>query len=317
MKIEINRNLFLACMGLVLSGDDSYDHRDADLSHLADRIRAAGFSSDARSWFAQARTGQVAVNPYWPRGSQLAAACFFISGQYHFVCRPMPPFLRSAGAPPDPLGPADFDGWIRGLPRFLRLLDAHPVTPRLWDDYCRIIQARFPLWRPMAEASDRAAQRFFGRSAPEMVFSPNLFRPAIADFVHAGGRIITIAACPDEETMLHETLHMAFDGYRETIAAFAQSHGLGGLADQEKMLRLGYMADGSAQSAARALEDCFVRALSAVLSEAGEERLAFHVRSGFTGVPLIASYIRRIRPTMESLDALIKAVFSDTAANRT
>lgn len=317
MKIEINRNLFLACMGLVLSGDDSYDHRDADLSHLADRIRAAGFSSDARSWFAQARTGQVAVNPYWPRGSQLAAACFFISSQYHFDLPSYAAFLRSAGAPPDPLGPADFDGWIRGLPRFLRLLDAHPVTPRLWDDYCRIIQTRFPLWRPMAEASDRAAQRFFGRSAPEMVFSPNLFRPAIADFVHAGGRIITIAACPDAETMLHETLHMAFDGYRETIAAFAQSHGLGGLADQEKMLRLGYMADGSAQSAARALEDCFVRALSAVLSEAGEERLAFHVRSGFTGVPLIASYIRRIRPTMESLDALIKAVFSDTAANRT
>lgn len=43
MKIEINRNLFLACMGLVLSGDDSYDHRDADLSHLADRIRPPAF----------------------------------------------------------------------------------------------------------------------------------------------------------------------------------------------------------------------------------------------------------------------------------
>ena len=316
MKFEINRNLFLACMGLVISGDDSYDHHDADLSHLAGRIRAAGFSSDARSWFAQARTGQVAVNPYWPRGSQLAAACFFISGQYHFDLPSYAAFLRASGAPPDPLGAADFDGWIRGFPRFLRLLDAHPVTPRLWDDYCCIIQERCPLWRSMAEASDQAAQRFFGRSAPEMVFSPNLFRPAIADFVHIGYRVITIAAWPDAETMLHETLHMAFGRYRETIAAFAQSHGLGGLADQDKMLRLGYMADGSAQAAARALEDCFVRALSAVLSKAGEERLAFHVHSGFTGVPLIASYIRRIQPTVKSLDTLIKAVFSHTAANR-
>ena len=305
MKIEINRNLFLACMGLVLSGDDSYDHRDADLSHLVDRIRAAGFSIDARSWFAQARTGQVAVNPYWPRGSQLAAACFFISGQYHFDLPSYAAFLRSAGAPPDPLGPADFCGcWMRiRLPRGSGMIIAAL--------YRRAFRCGAP-WprRPIEPHSG------FGAGQPRKWFSaPTSFALPSRILCTPAAGSLRLPLAPMRKPCCTKRCIWPLTGTEKRSPLLPKVTVLAAWPTRKRCSSLAIWP--TAQSAARALEDCFVRALSAVLSEAGEERLAFHVHSGFTGVPLIASYIRRIRPTMESLDALIKAVFSDTAANRT
>ena len=115
LKVENNRYLFYILAGLVSSGADAYDHDDVDISALADRIGEVDISDDVKAWFARARTGQVEVNPYWPRVSALAAACFFV-GNGNFDIDAFFTFFESA-AVSDPIGTEDFRAWISGLPK--------------------------------------------------------------------------------------------------------------------------------------------------------------------------------------------------------
>lgn len=311
MNIENNRNLFFACAGLAASGSDGHDHADREVSELVGKIRAAGFPQNAKAWFARARTGQVEVNPYWPRGSCLASACFFVDDAHRFDADAYFAFLENAGGIADPIGQDDFMEWILQLPFFLRLLEEHPAAPALWSDYCRIVENRSPDWRAMLEKAARAARAFFGDDAPEMAFCPNLFTPYSADFVRVGKRIVTISSAPDAETMLHETMHVAVAEYRMEITSFARTYGLGAFADRGRMMEFGYMADESASSAAHAIEECFVRALSTVLSGQNGERPQVHVRYGFDSVPFIASRVGRTRPTYQTLGGFIGDVLDE------
>ena len=302
MSIENNRLLFLACAGLVASGSDGHDHADAEVCSIVEMIRAAGLPCHIAAWFARARTGQVAVNPYWPRGSCLAAACFFVDNQYRFDGDGYFAFLESTGAIDDPIGAADFRAWIAETAAHLRLVAEHPAIPSIWAEYGRAVERRAAGWVDMIARANDAARDFFGEDAPEMVFSPNLFTPYSADFVTIGRRIITIASAPDPETMLHETLHPAVTKHRPAILAFAQSHGLGGLADGAMMRQFGYMQHDSPTSAAHVIEECFVRALAAALSGGDGQR---HGQYGWDGVPLIAARIRALAPSHEGLGSFV------------
>ena len=57
MPIENNKNLFLVNIGLLHAGADAYDHGDAEISALAQRIRAVPLPGAIKMWFARARTG--------------------------------------------------------------------------------------------------------------------------------------------------------------------------------------------------------------------------------------------------------------------
>ncbi len=311
MTIENNKRLFLACVGLTASGSEGYDHADGEIAELVEKLRAAGFADDTKTWFGRARTGQVAVNPYWPRGSCLAAACFFMDSAFAFDSAAFFAFLESAGVPPDPVGPENFREWISGAPVSLRLLDAHPAVPALWEEYRRIVNRRAPRWRAAMEKAVSAAQGFFGGEAPEMVFSPNLFTPYSADFVRLENRIVTIASAPDPETMLHETMHTAVARHRGEITAFTKKHGLAAFANRENMMELGYMADDTPASAAHVVEECFVRAFSVVLSGGSDERLQSHARYGCDSVPFIAARIRETSPTYQNLGNFIENVLDE------
>ena len=77
--IWLNPQLFLVSLGLTADGGTVADFTDSEATKLAESIKALRLSRNIREWFSHARTGQVKVNPYWPRGSTLAAACFFIN----------------------------------------------------------------------------------------------------------------------------------------------------------------------------------------------------------------------------------------------
>lgn len=310
MRIENSRYLFLACAGMIASGNDGYDHTDAEISNLASRINSAGFPEEVKAWFSQARTGQVAVNPYWPRGSALAMACPFVGDNYQFERDGFLSFWQGVGSP-DPMGLDRFKDWISHFGTYLQLLGEHPAAPAFWSEYAHIVAMRSGQWSSAVRETDSAAQAFFGAEAPELVFWPNLFFPCIADFVRIGNRITVIACEPDAETMLHEALHTAVARCRREITDFASRYGVSAFADQGKMLELGYMADRSAASAAHAIEETFVRALSTVLSGGGEERLRFHASCGFTVVPEIGRQVRQMEPVLETLGQLVQYVLAE------
>ena len=309
VTIENNRNLFLVNVGLLHTGADAYDHGDAEISALAKRIYTLVLPDAVKEWFARARTGQVEINPYWPRGSALAAACFFVESGI-FDIDAFLTFFEDA-AIPDPVGAEDFRVWVAGLPGALAELETHPALPPLWDEYRRIADSRAPAWSRAVDDAIRAVQDFFGEDAPAMDFAPNMFACYSTDFARVGSRIITIAAAPDAESMLHETPHATVALHRDRITAFAEVYGLAGFADREKMLEFGYMTDDSAASVAHVIEECFVRAVAVILAGKGEERLRVHAEYGCDSIPFIASRFKTVRPSAAGFGEFIDAVLAE------
>ncbi len=300
--------LFYTCAGLTASGHRGYNPDDPDAAELVRHIDAAAFPDDLKQWFRLARTGQVAVNPYWPRGSMLAVACFFVSEAWRFDTDAFFQFAESTGGISDPIGEEAFRQWIVRLPDVLHALAVHPAMPALWAEHTRIVERRRPMWEAMVRRAVAAADRFFAGGAPEMAFVPNLLTHYGVDFVRLDNRIMTIAASPDAETMLHETLHTAVSAHRGEIAACAAQRGLRGFADPEKMRAFGYMEDDSVESATHVLEECLVRALAVVLSGGSEERLREHAALGCTSVPLLAQSVKELQPDAATLGAWIHTV---------
>jgi len=309
MSVEKNRNLFFVLAGLVSSGADAYDHSDTEVSALAERIVNVDISENIRIWFSRARTGQVEVNPYWPRGCALSTACFFIEEGFFDIDKFFSFFESTAIA--DPIGMHDLRSWIFELPQALLYMETQSDIQSLWDEYNRIVNKRIIKWISVIDEAKNTARRFYGDNAPEMSFSPNLFAAYSTDFVRIGNKIITIAAEPDVESMLHETLHTVVAAYRDKIMTFSEQNSLKGFATRDKMMELGYMDDGSASSIIHAIEECFVRAISVVLASKSDERLYAHASYGFVGVPFIASHFKKICPTVNKFGAFIDTVFSD------
>lgn len=308
-NIEINQNLFYVLAGLVSSGSDAYDHNDVEVTALAERIVSLDITENIKAWFCRARTGQVEVNPYWPRGSALSSACFYMENGT-FDSDSYFSFFEST-AISDPIGIDDFHSWVVQLPHVLSYMESSPDFQPLWSEYKRIISSRESKWILIIDKAKKTAQEFYRNNCPEMIFSPNLFATYNTDFVRIGNKIITIASEPDVESMLHETLHTSIAKYRERVQEFSQKHGLMNFANRDRMMEFGYMEDDSASSITHVIEECFVRALSVVLAGKDEERLRAHVDFGCDGVPFIASHFKIIRPTINDLGIFMDTVFTD------
>jgi hypothetical protein len=291
---------------LLSSGANAYDHNNADISALAERIGKLKISNDIKNWFTRARTGQVEVNPYWPRGSAVATACFFVENG-NFDIDAFFSFCEST-CMSDPIGIEDFRLWISDLPKILAYIETLPDIQSLWDEYCRIVNVRMHKWNDIINEAAKTAQDFFGGKAPEMSFSPNLFAAYSTDFVRIGNKIITIASEPDIESMLHETLHTFVAAYRKKIMNFSKKYGLVNFANREKMIEFGYMTDDSVASITHVIEECFVRAISVVLAGKSDERLNIHAEYGCDSVPFIASHFKTIHPTIDEFGVFIDTV---------
>ena len=306
--IENNKFLFYVSVGLTASGYDGYDHDDAAISALVGQIHAAGFSDEVKAWFACARTGQVELNPYRPRGAALAAACFFMDDDYTFDFSHFLSFLKRAGVS-DPVGKKDFKSWAVSLPDILRDIDGNPATEGLWNEYCRIINERSSEWQKNMKTVISIVRQFFidkyKNSLFEISFAPNLFTPYSTDLVRVRERIIVVSPSPDIESMLHEAMHVAVTKYWEKFTSHAGEYGLGNFADREKMGKFGYMPDDTAASAARVIEECFVRALAVILSRGNDERLQAHTDSGFYSVPFIGWNLKQIKISYLNLGEFI------------
>lgn len=208
----------------------------------------------------------------------------------------------------------NFHHWIVELPNILRKIDAYPATDLLWQEYSRIIHMRFPHWSKKLANTISIAKSFFGENIPELVFSPRLFTPCVADFVLLGNRIITIASELDAETMLHETMHVAITPYRKQITKFAETFGIDMFAVKEQMIQYGYLKDESAASMAYVIEECLVRALAAELAGSGPDRLRLHATYGFTAVPFIALHFQQLKPTIDILGTFIEFLFEESTS---
>ncbi|NMB95607.1 MAG: hypothetical protein GYA02_03215, partial [Clostridiaceae bacterium] len=82
ISIRVNEYLFMSYVGLVASGYELTDKNDTEIMRLVDDIRDTGFKDNVIEYFKKVRSTNR-INPYWPYGSCISAASFFIK-DYEF-----------------------------------------------------------------------------------------------------------------------------------------------------------------------------------------------------------------------------------------
>ena len=287
MRIKNNPKIFYLACGLLAEGDRRYDSGDTEIAALAEKIRKAtsgvSLDTDILQWFNLAKTGQVEENPYWPRGHAMMMAVLFSDDTELDIDR-FVTFLENVNMQ-DPIGEDEFRQWIGRLPEVLAYTEN--IFRSYWKEYCKIMFVRTNSWMSELEASRKPLKEFFGRgNILNLVLIPNLFAsPFAADFVRQGDIVNMIACKPDIERMLQEVLRDIIAEYEGKISAFCEEHG-------DDLIT----------------QECFVRALSTILSVGGEGRMQVHVNCGFTSLPIIAKHFEEHRPNVDDLGNFIDIV---------
>jgi hypothetical protein len=306
--ITPNPALFLVNIGLIHAGADFQSREDTQIIALVDEIHLLKLPADVTAWFHKARTGQVEVNPFYPRGSDLAVACFFLQdGQLNYDV--FYSFLEECGTN-DPIGASDFRQWMKRFPEILSIVQALPDIIPLWHKYETITADRSGQWSEKISTAQSALHTCYDKNAPTLAFCPNLFHQYLADFVRQADQLVVIASEPSIESMLHEALHPLFASCRDLFLAYAENHGIALFADEAAMRNMGYMADTSVASKVPVFEECFVRALSVALSGCESERIAFHRDCGFRLTPYLAERFGEIEINHTNVLQVVKSTLN-------
>jgi len=262
ISVRINEYLFMSYVGLVASGYELTDKNDTGIMSLVDDIKNTGFKDNAIEYFKKARSTNI-VNPYWPYGSCISAASFFIKDYEFNTFDDYVAFIKSCGSG----GLEDwFWDWIKELPNLLRQIQRSPAYLRLWEKYQSIIQNRIKDYNRQVKVIENVINKFTVMPY-NIEFSPNLLQlPGMADFVKQGDRTIVITTYPTEIAILHEFLHPLVSAHRNTISALLPNVNLDRCFNTESMITYGYMWENSEDAKVHALEECFVRGISIEIS---------------------------------------------------
>lgn len=316
ISIIHHQPLFLAYLGLTASGYDMADPKDVALQSLIAAIRHQGWPPSALAYFRLARSDRVAVNPYWPRGSCLAAASFFLDPtSLHFTdFQAYLRFEQEAGASDSGSDP-EFVAWMEKLPDHLQALRQHDAFPPLWQAYLGYLHDREPLYRQQLTAAERCLTRLYPaetkRPNLQIIYAPNpLQSPMIADFVHRERRLYVISAQPRSISILHEYLHPLVQDLAPVFLPLLEGIETEQFADSARMKEYGYAWDDSELSRQRIAEESIVRALSRSLLDYGDEAELLQAaqndaQSGFRIVPALALILYREKPTAEELPRIL------------
>lgn len=286
-SIIYSKTLFAAWCALHAGGYALADTADTAVQALCHTLADADFGPSVQAWAAAARTDMVAVNPWYPRASDVSVACFLGTGQrlWDFLR-----FFRSPDADDDA-----FAGWIAKLPDILRQVQEHPAFERLWQNCLALYQARYAAAGAAIAALQARLTRLPFGAGPRLCFVPNLLQsPFLTDYVLTDDTLYLIAAAFAQNGAVHEYLHAVLHPYQPLLTEALQRRSIDAFVDVPAMRALGYMPDDTPASAAHALEDCVVRALSGLLENADAQPAfwAAMCRQGFTAVPRMAAALQ-------------------------
>lgn len=287
MSLFMNIHLFAAWCGLAGSGYSLSDQEDRQIEALCREVKRMAFPRSVLAYFSEARTDTVAVNPYYPRGSDLSCACFFLEKPIRdfFV------FLSACGSPD--AGDAPFESWIAGLPDVLKQVEKRDDFQRLFERYRVLSEKRF-------SGVDGEIERLLRRAAAaglsadvSVTFVPNLLQSKyLADYVIVDRNLYVIASVFSENAVLHEYLHICLRDSRDALREILCRYGLEAFVNVGLMKTGGYMRDDSEDSRIRVLEECFVRAAANALCKS-EAQSSFQRdrEQGFTATAAMAGAI--------------------------
>lgn len=292
MNFKINKHLFAAYCGLIRSGYDLMDLSDPLVAAACDGIRHLSLSRDVTSYFGAARTGQIPVNPYYPRGSDLAVACFFSEKRTYLR------FLRTCGSPE--AEDKEFLRWIADLPKMLREVEGCPGFETLFSCYERQVRVRCQ----GVSAELIVLQSRLERLGPaiQLLFAPNLLQSKyLADYALVDGKLYLISTEFSRVAAVHEYLHVAMGDKAEWLTRLIARYGAAYFVNLDAVKRIGY------ETLEGAVEDCVVRALSALLADQADvmEYGARNAEMGFIAVPKLITRLQEKRLANMTLDDML------------
>lgn len=295
ISIRVNEYLFMSYVGLVASGYELTDKNDTEIMGLVDDIKNTSFKDDAIEYFNKARSTNV-INPYWPYGSCISAASFFIKDYEFNSFDDYVAFIKSCG-----FGGHEgwFWDWIKELPDVLRQIKENAGYSRLWKRYQDIIQARLDDYNRQIKIIESVINKF-ANMPYSIEFSPNLLQlPGMADFVKQGDRTVVITTYPTEISILHEFLHPFISVHRGMISTLLPAVNLDKWVNTESMITYGYMRDDSEDSKVHALEECFVRGISIGISNVSNQEKAQYCKWSYDSGFLIVNEILKAIDAMD------------------
>lgn len=254
MNLEMNKNLFAAWCGLIISGYDLFDKEDKEILYLYDEIKHKLYDDNISKHFAFSKTNMIECNPYYPRASNLSVYCFYMDkpiDEYYT-------FLEYCGDT-EHRNP-EFQEWIEGCNSYISSIIRNYKFSKLFDDYCNIINKRFNDIDYQIYTIKNKLDKHYLRTDIEIIFVPNLLQSKyLADYVLVDNKFYIIATDFSEGTVIHEYLHIIAKSKRKDFEKLLQEKDIDDLINVNEMQKLGYLKDFSFESKIHALEEQFVR----------------------------------------------------------
>lgn len=254
MKLKVDKNLFAAWCGMIVSGYELFSNADKEISYLCGEIRDKLYNDDIVKHFDFSKTNTVECNPYYPRASNLSVYCFYIDKPIDDYYR----FLNYCGDIEH--RNFEFQRWIEKSNFYIHSIIANDHFPELFDDYCDTINRRFnDIDNQISSVKDKLDKHNLLTDI-EIIFAPNLLQSKyLADYVLNDDKLYIIAADFHKETVIHEYLHIITKSKCEEFEKLLLEKDINDLIDVNEMQKLGYLKDFSLESKVYALEEQFVR----------------------------------------------------------
>lgn len=254
MAIEINRDLFAAWAGLIIGGYDMYDHTDREILELSHLTQQYLYDPVTEACFASARTGQIELNPWFPRASNLSVYALF----RHRSIEAYYDFLESCGDT-EHKSPA-FRRWIMDTDKQIDMLLCHAGFPELYARYSELVMERFPyIEQEIQRVKELLIQNGFDQCV-NISFAVNLLQsPFLADYAVIDNTLYIIAPRFDQRTAIHESIHLVAKKKRKEFMDLLRSNSIEALVNVEEMRAMGFLPDMSIESQLHALEEQYVR----------------------------------------------------------
>ena len=299
MNFLINKHLFAAYCGLISSGYSLTDLSDIDIRALYNRIQKIKFDSEISAYFSFAKTNTIEVNPYYPRGSDLSAACFFLENDINEYMD----FLRFCNSPS--VNDEEFLKWIKNLRETLKAIENHAEFGSLFAVYEQLINNRFADINRQLRNFKNKIKGFYGFDV-QFVFVPNLLQSKyLTDFVFKNNTLYIISNSFSQTAAAHEYFHIVLNGKKNLLDKLVKQIDIDDFVDTDAMIRFGYMQDESVNSKINAIEDCIIRAMCGVLTEDTEAYCKMNIECGFIGVPAMIEKIKETDLSCLDIDKII------------
>jgi len=300
--MNINKHLFAAYCGMIKSGYDLMDLSDEIVQKVYEWILTADFEKNVCEYFLFAKTNTISVNPYYPRGSDLSAACFFHGGSMDKYIE----FLQMCES--QEANNPEFIKWISKLPSVLEQIENSRTFDGIYQFYCNGVEKRFSDIQKQIEEIETVLKSKPFRTDISVVFAPNLLQAKfLADYALVEDTLYIISGNFWSCAIIHEYLHIALKPIRSMLFDIIHNDGIDKYVDVKCMHELGYLHGNTVEAKAHALDECFVRAICGVIDKSLD--LSWYcqenVKNGFWAVPRAIDKLAKLSWQDMSLEEIV------------